>query len=117
MLKSGANLGQGAVELTLSVLICFFVYRDGSEGAEKLQSGIRRLGGDRAQHLVDVAGTTVKGVVYGIMGTAFAQGSLAALGFSIADVPGALLLGFLRSEEHTSVLQSLMRISSSVFCL
>lgn len=45
MLKSGANLGQGAVELTLSVLICFFVYRDGSEGAEKLQSGIRRLGG------------------------------------------------------------------------
>lgn len=95
MLKSGANLGQGAVELTLSVLICFFVYRDGSEAAEKMQSGIRRLGGDRAQHLVDVAGTTVKGVVYGVMGTAFAQGALAAFGFWIADVPGALLLGFL----------------------
>src|SRR3546814_9689281 len=63
MLKSGANLGQGAIELTLSVLICFFVYRDGSEAAEKLRSGIRRLGGDRGQHLVDVAGTTVKGVV------------------------------------------------------
>src|SRR3546814_7517348 len=53
MLKSGANLGQGAIELTLSVLICFFVYRDGSEAAEKLRSGIRRLGGDR------------KSVVYG----------------------------------------------------
>jgi predicted PurR-regulated permease PerM len=95
MLKSGANLGQGAIELTLSVLICFFVYRDGSEAAEKLRSGIRRLGGDRGQHLVDVAGTTVKGVVYGVMGTAFAQGSLAAFGFWIAEVPGALLLGFL----------------------
>lgn len=93
-LKSGTNLGQGAIELALSVLICFFVYRDGSEAAEKMQSGIRRLGGDRAQHLVDVAGATVKGVVYGVMGTAFAQGSLAALGFWIADVPGALLLGF-----------------------
>src|SRR3546814_3140962 len=57
--------------------------------AEKLRSGIRRLGGDRGQHLVDVAGTTVKGVVYGVMGTAFAQGSLAAFGFWIAEVPGA----------------------------
>lgn len=94
MLQSGASLGQGAVELTLSVLICFFVYRDGSAAAAKLQSGIRRLGGDRAQHLVDVAGATVKGVVYGILGTAFAQGSLAAFGLWIAGVPGALLLGF-----------------------
>jgi predicted PurR-regulated permease PerM len=95
MLKSGASLGQGAVELTLSVLICFFFYRDGREAAIKLNSGIRRLAGDRGQHLIDVAGATVKGVVYGILGTAFAQGALAALGFWIAGVPGALLLGFL----------------------
>lgn len=94
MLRSGANLGQGAVELTLSVLICFFFYRDGREAAEKLHSGVRRLAGDRAQHLLDVTGSTVKGVVYGIMGTAFAQGSLAWIGLWIAGVPGALLLGF-----------------------
>lgn len=94
MLKSGANLGQGAIELTLSVLICFFFYRDGSEAARKLHSGVRRLAGDRAQHLLDVAGATIKGVVYGIMGTAFAQGSLAAIGLWLAGVPGALLLGF-----------------------
>src|SRR3546814_4814341 len=30
---------------------------------------------------------------------------------------GAFALGFLRSEEHTSELQSLMRISYAVFCL
>src|SRR3546814_1942317 len=35
-----------------------------------------------------------------------------------ADVqPAALVLGRLRSEEHTSELQSLMRISYAVFCL
>lgn len=94
MLRSGANLGQGAVELTLSVLICFFFYRDGREAAAKLQSGVRRVAGDRAQHLLDVTGATIKGVVYGIMGTALAQGSLAGIGMWMAGVPGALLLGF-----------------------
>jgi predicted PurR-regulated permease PerM len=94
MLTSGASLGQGALELTLSVLICFFFYRDGSDVAAQLNSGIRRVAGDRAQHLLDVAGSTIKGVVYGVMGTAFAQGLLAGIGLWIAGVPGALLLGF-----------------------
>ncbi|MEX0809844.1 MAG: AI-2E family transporter [Dongiaceae bacterium] len=94
MLTSGASIGQGAIELTLSVLICFFFYRDGRDVAAQLHSGVRRVAGDRAQHLLDVAGATIKGVVYGVMGTAFAQGLLAGIGFWIAGVPGALLLGF-----------------------
>ena len=94
VMRSGASLGQGAVELTLSVLICFFVYRDGREAAAQLHSAVRRLAGDRANHLLDVTGSTIRGVVYGIMGTAFAQGMLAGIGFWIAGVPGALLLGF-----------------------
>lgn len=93
-LRSGANIGQGVIELTLSVLICFFFYRDGRDAAAHLHSGVRRVAGDRAQHLLDVAGSTIKGVVYGIMGTAFAQGMLAGIGFWVAGVPGALLLGF-----------------------
>src|SRR3546814_8875716 len=32
-------------------------------------------------------------------------------------LPGSMLDGMLRSEEHTSELQSLMRISSAVFCM
>lgn len=93
-LRSGASLGQGALELTLSVLICFFVYRDGRDAMVQLHSGVKRVAGDRAQHLLDVTGATVRGVVYGIMGTASAQGLLAGLGLWIAGVPGALLLGF-----------------------
>ena len=93
-LRSGANIGEGVIELTLSVLICFFFYRDGRDAAAHLYSGVRRVAGDRAQHLLDVAGSTIKGVVYGIMGTAFAQGMLAGIGFWVAGVPGALLLGF-----------------------
>src|SRR3546814_470193 len=66
------------------------------------------------------------GVQYGAMGLAFAWAfgipllTLAtirvagsAMGLSFADIKQAVL----RSEEHTSELQSLMRISYAVFCL
>jgi predicted PurR-regulated permease PerM len=93
-MRSGASLGQGAIELTLSVLICFFVYRDGRDAAVQLHSGVQRVAGDRAQHLLEVTGSTIRGVVYGVLGTAATQGTLAGIGFWIAGVPGALLLGF-----------------------
>ena len=40
-------------------------------------------------------GGTIQGVVYGLVGTAIAQGLLALIGFLIAGIPGAMLLGFL----------------------
>jgi predicted PurR-regulated permease PerM len=45
--------------------------------------------------LVDLAISTVRGVVYGILGSLLAQGILAGVGFLVAGVPGAFLLGFL----------------------
>jgi predicted PurR-regulated permease PerM len=42
-----------------------------------------------------VAGGTIRSVVYGILGTAFAQSILAAIGMWIAGVPGALLWAML----------------------
>src|SRR3546814_2825514 len=57
----------------------------------------------------------------------FAAGMTARLAEAVAGVAGSAYLlvlpligglgGFLRSEEHTSELQSLMRISYAVFCL
>ena len=41
------------------------------------------------RELVDVAGKTIRGVVYGILGTALAQAVIAGIGFVIAGVPGA----------------------------
>src|SRR3546814_3626482 len=40
-------------------------------------------------------------------------------GFKYMDfiVPGLVMMSVIRSEEHTSELQSLMRISYAVFCL
>jgi predicted PurR-regulated permease PerM len=54
---------------------------------------LNRLAGVRAQRLANVAGATVVSVVYGILGTALAQGLLAGIGFYIAGIPLAALLG------------------------
>jgi predicted PurR-regulated permease PerM len=92
-LAGGAALGLGIVQLTLSVLIAFFLYRDGDALAARLRGAVGRIAGERGQHLVGVAGSTMRGVVYGILGTAIAQGVVAGIGFWIAGVPAAPLLG------------------------
>src|SRR3546814_10812309 len=46
-----------------------------------------------------------------------AQWAFSVIGGITRPVTRSLLLGLLRSEEHTSELQSLMRISYAVFCL
>ncbi len=95
LLKSGFALTKGLLELTLSILISFFFLRDGSRLAETLIIGIRRIAGDRGERLLEAAGKTVRGVVYGILGTALVQAVLAGIGYLIAGVPGAPLLALL----------------------
>jgi predicted PurR-regulated permease PerM len=95
LLSGAAILGQGTLQLALCLFIAFFFYRDGLDGAKRLHSVARRLGGDHGLHLLDVVGATIKSVVYGTLGTAIAQSILTALGIWLAGVPGALLLGFL----------------------
>jgi predicted PurR-regulated permease PerM len=78
----------------MSLFIAFFFYRDGETLGAQLSAGIYRIGGERGNALLELAGATVRAVVYGIIGTALVQGGLAALGFLIAGVPGAAFLGF-----------------------
>ena len=92
---SGAVLGVGLLELALSVFIAFFFYRSGPQMAAYVRISSERIAGTRARHLLSVVGLTVTGVVYGLIGTALVQGLLAGIGFWVAGVPQALLLGFL----------------------
>jgi predicted PurR-regulated permease PerM len=92
LLKAGLTLGSGLGQLALSVLLTFFLLRHGAASAANVSNGIRRIAGERGTHLLNVAGNTVRGVVYGILGTAIAQAVMAGFGFFIAGVPGAGLL-------------------------
>ncbi|HEY4139633.1 MAG TPA: AI-2E family transporter, partial [Casimicrobiaceae bacterium] len=80
--------------LALSILIAFFLFRDGDEIIGRLRAGIARIAGDHGGRLANVAVGTVRGVVLGILGTALVQGILAGLGFWIAGIKAAPLLGF-----------------------
>jgi predicted PurR-regulated permease PerM len=95
LLKLGVLLGEGVFQLSLVSFIGFFLYRDGAALLIWLQSALSRVSGSLAPELLQTIGGTIRGVVYGIVGTAIAQGVVAALGFWIAGVPAPALLGFL----------------------
>ena len=89
----GAAAGQGLIQVLVAIFVAFFFYRDGELAADLVKRGVSRLAGiEHGGLLVDTAQNTVKGVVYGLIGTALAQAAVALLGFLIAGVPGALLL-------------------------
>lgn len=95
LLKSGIMLGGGLFQLTLSLLITFVLLRHGPVVADRLNHCVGLIGGERGQHLLFVAGNTVRGVVYGILGTAMLQGLMAGLGLWVAGVPGPGLLAMM----------------------
>ena len=95
ILTFGLAIGSGVVQVILSLLVLYFLLRDGEAVAQRLAAMTVRVGGARGRQLLDVAGNTVRGVIYGILGTALAQGLMAGIGFLIAGVPGATLLGLL----------------------
>ena len=95
LLVRSAKIGGGILELALSLILVFFFYRDGPRLAAFVESLLERLIGDRAQHYLELVAGTVQRVVNGVIGTAVAQALLAYIGFMIAGIPGALLLGLL----------------------
>ncbi|MBA1275141.1 AI-2E family transporter [Stutzerimonas azotifigens] len=95
LLVRSARIGGGVLELALSLVLVFFFYRDGPRLAAFVHSLLLRLIGPRADHYLELVAGTVQRVVNGVIGTAAAQGLLAFIGFLIADVPGALVLGLL----------------------
>jgi len=92
LLRHSLDLAHGVFQLAISVLIAFFLYRDGEGVVVRLREGFQKISGDYSQHLVEVVKTTVQSVVYGVIGTGLAQGFVAGIGFTIAGVPSPMLL-------------------------
>jgi predicted PurR-regulated permease PerM len=89
-------IGRGILQTLLALFVAFFLYRDGETLATRLRALIGRIAGpEQGGRMLDVAYATIIGVIFGILGTALAQGFLAEIGFAAARVPGAFLLAFL----------------------
>ena len=92
-LAGGRAMGRGVIDMALSVFLAFFFFLYGETLAARLRITLEHLAGSRALYLLNIARGTVTGVIYGILGTGLAQGVLATIGFAIAGVPAAVLLG------------------------
>lgn len=91
----GGKIGHGLLDITLGVLLAYFFFRYGTRVAVRIGNLIENFVGARGRRILDVSKNTLIGVVYGILGTALAQGVLAAFGFWLANVPGAPFLGLI----------------------
>ena len=92
LVAMGGAIGEGLVQIVIALFVAFFFYRDGETVRRLLLEGMTRLAGDHGELLARTAHGAVKGVVYGLLGTALGQAAVALLGFLIAGVPGAFLL-------------------------
>lgn len=108
VLREGANLALAGVYVILAVAMAGLLYV-GGEGAAKVAERLAlRIGGPDTVNALRVAANTVRGVSLGVIGTAAIQAILSGIGFAIAGVPGAAILGLL------SFLLAVMQIGTGI---
>lgn len=83
----------GLAELLLAIFLAFFFFRDGPAMAARVQALAQRLAGETGSRMLRLAADVTRGVVWGLVGTALAQGLLAGIGLWVAGVPQPVLLG------------------------
>lgn len=93
-----SRVTKNTFEFLMGIVICgfgvFFLLRDGESFKRRLARGIKKID-SRASAMGDILVETVRGTLYGLLLTAVAQGSLAAVGYVVAGVPAPVLFGFL----------------------
>ena len=91
------GIANGIVRFTLALFIAFFFWVSGAALGLHLHAILHRIAGARADTLIRVTGSVVRGTVYGILGTAIVQGILTASGLWLVGVPRPVLFGALAS--------------------
>lgn len=86
-------IGASLLQMVFAVFVGYFIYRDGEHIERTLRAAMARLAGTMGDDLLESIRGTVTGVMQGLFGAALAQSLVALLGFLIAGVPGAFLLG------------------------
>lgn len=87
------GVANGVLEFIIALVVAFFLYASGEVLAVQLTRLMRRIAAERADRLIEVTGATIRGVVYGLLGTAVVQGILTIFGLWVSGVPRPVLLG------------------------
>ncbi len=95
LVSVAAGLADSLLQLVLALAVATMFWVHGRELADELRAVLRRLGGEAAAGALHTAGASVRGVAYGVVGTAILQATLMGTGLSIAGIKGAATLGFI----------------------
>jgi predicted PurR-regulated permease PerM len=93
IVSAGAGMARVVLLTILSLIFFFFLLKEGRRIRIGLEAMAVRLGGEKGRQLLFVAGATMRSVVYGILGTAIAQGIMAIVGLWISGVPNPVFIG------------------------
>ena len=86
------GLGLLLVQFLLTMVITVMLYAGGEEAADGVRRFARRLGGDRGEQSVVLAGLAIRAVALGITGTALVQSVAAGIGLAVVGIPYAAVL-------------------------
>ncbi|NMG74450.1 AI-2E family transporter [Aromatoleum diolicum] len=87
------DVGRNAAKLGFALITVFFLYRDGEQVLHQVHRVLHRFLGARVDDYLAAVGGMTKAVVWGLIGTALAQGFVAGLGYWWADLQAPVLLG------------------------
>ncbi|MEW6374382.1 MAG: AI-2E family transporter [Thermodesulfobacteriota bacterium] len=93
IVSAGTGMARIILIAILSLIFFFFLLKEGHSIQISLERMAERLGGEKGRHLLFVAGSTMRSVVYGILSAAFVQGILAIFGLWISGVPNPVFIG------------------------
>jgi predicted PurR-regulated permease PerM len=86
------KIASGLLEVGVALFVALFFWINGDALGRTLVAVLERIAGDYARRLITIIGATIRGTVYGILGTAIVQGVLTGIGFVIVGVPSPVLL-------------------------
>ena len=90
-----AGLADSLLQLVLALAVATMFWVHGRELAGELRAVLNDLGGEAAAGALDTAGASVRGVAYGVVGTATLQAVLMGSGLAMAGIQGAPTFGFI----------------------
>jgi predicted PurR-regulated permease PerM len=84
------NIGGTIVDTVIMLLTLFFLLRDGDRIRERIGS-ILPIEGHRYQQLIETISASIAANMYGVLAVSAAQGTLGAIGYTIAGLPSVML--------------------------
>ena len=94
LLTAASGLGESLMQIVLSMIFATMFWAQGDKLAETFMDLLGRLGGHRLTEMAVISVNAVRGVFYGVVGTAAIQAAMMTVGLYLAGVPGAAPLGF-----------------------